>query len=46
MKDAAAKALAVRENMVRLRQLRLAKEAADLCAKTATKTARVNSGKG
>ncbi len=40
MKDAAAKAVAIRENMARLRQLRLAKEAADLRAKTA----KVNSG--
>jgi len=35
MKDAAAKAVAIRQNMERLRQLRLAKEAADLHAKSA-----------
>ena len=35
MKDAAAKAVAIRQNMERLRQLRLAKEAGDLRAKSA-----------
>ncbi len=39
MKEVAAKAVAIRENMARLRQLRLAREAADLRAKRAKASA-------
>lgn len=45
MKDAADKAIAVRENMARLRQLRLAKEEAQVRTQIASANAKANSRK-